>query len=200
MRTVQAVAWKEIQIYFSSPTAYIVAMIFLALASFFFVKDLSNPFPQASMSSFFQGATIILILLAPTLTMRLLAEEQKLGTIELLLTSPVRDWEVVVGKYLASFVFLMGTMSLTVYYVLLLQKNVGAYIYASHQSQKAYPYSWHTCRTDQTDQPIKACGKECNCHHLQKTLHRSVTSPAVSVWSASNRSERRISIVGSCGE
>ena len=41
MRTVQAVAWKEIQIYFSSPTAYIVAMIFLALASFFFVRGLS---------------------------------------------------------------------------------------------------------------------------------------------------------------
>jgi len=120
MRTVQAVAWKEIQIYFSSPTAYIVAMIFLALASFFFVRDLSNPFPQASMSSFFQGATIILILLAPTLTMRLLAEEQKLGTIELLLTSPVRDWEVVVGKYLASLVFLMGTIIPTVYYVILL--------------------------------------------------------------------------------
>jgi len=120
MRTVQAVAWKEIQIYFSSPTAYIVAMIFLALASFFFVRDLSNPFPQASMSSFFQGATIILILLAPTLTMRLMAEEQKLGTIELLLTSPVRDWEVVLGKYIASLVFLMGTIVLTLYFVVLL--------------------------------------------------------------------------------
>ena len=120
MRTVQAVAWKEIQIYFSSPTAYIVAMIFLAMASFFFVRDLSNPFPQASMSSFFQGATIILILLAPTLTMRLLAEEQKLGTIELLLTSPVRDWEVVLGKYIASLVFLLGTVVLTLYFVILL--------------------------------------------------------------------------------
>ena len=68
MRTVQAVAWKEIQIYFSSPTAYIVAMIFLALASFFFVRGLSDPVPQASMSGFFQGATIIFALLTPTLT------------------------------------------------------------------------------------------------------------------------------------
>ena len=120
MRRVQAVAWKEIQIYFSSPTAYIVGMIFVALTGFFFVRDLSNPFPEASLSSFFQGATIILILLAPTLTMRLLAEEQKLGTIELLLTAPVRDWEVVVGKYLASLAFLLATIALTVYYVLLL--------------------------------------------------------------------------------
>ena len=120
MRTVQAVAWKEIQIYFSSPTAYIVGLIFVALTGFFFIRQLSNPFPEASLSGFFQGATIILILLAPTLTMRLMAEEQKLGTIELLLTSPVRDWEVVVGKYLASLTFLLATVALTVYYVILL--------------------------------------------------------------------------------
>ena len=74
MRTVQAVAWKEIQIYFSSPTAYIVGMIFMALAGFFFVRDLGDPFPEASLSPFFQGATIILVLMGPILTMRLMAE------------------------------------------------------------------------------------------------------------------------------
>ena len=105
MRTVQAIAWKEIQVYFGSPMAYIVGLIFLAVTGFFFVLDLGSPFPEASLTNFYQGATIILILLAPALTMRLLAEEQKLGTIELLLTSPVRDWEVIIGKYLASLVF-----------------------------------------------------------------------------------------------
>lgn len=120
MRTIRAVAFKEIQIYFSSPVAYIVALIFMALSGFFFVRDLGNPFPEASLSNFFQGATFLLIPLAPALTMRLLAEEQKLGTIELLLTSPVRDWEVILGKYLASFVFLMFLLSLTSYYVILL--------------------------------------------------------------------------------
>jgi ABC-2 type transport system permease protein len=120
MRTVQAVAWKEIQVYFSSPTAYIVGMIFLGLTGFFFVRPLNDPFPEASLSPFFQGYTIILILLAPALTMRLLAEEQKLGTIELLLTSPVRDWEVVMGKYLASLVFLLGMVALTLYYPIML--------------------------------------------------------------------------------
>jgi len=120
MRTVQAVAWKEIQIYFSSPTAYIVGMIFLALAGFFFVRDLGDPFPEASLSSFFQGATLIVILIGPALTMRLMAEEQKLGTIELLLTAPVRDWEIVVGKYVASLVFYLATLALTLYYVILL--------------------------------------------------------------------------------
>ncbi len=120
MRTIRAVAFKEIQIYFSSPVAYIVALIFMALSGFFFVRDLGNPFPEASLSNFFQGATFLLIPLAPALTMRLLAEEQKLGPIELLLTSPVRDWEVILGKYLASFVFLMFLLSLTSYYVILL--------------------------------------------------------------------------------
>ena len=120
MRTVQAVAWKEIQIYFGSPTAYIVGLIFLALTGFFFAQDLGVAFPEASLSNFFQGATIILILMAPALTMRLLAEEQKMGTIELLLTAPVRDWEVVLGKYLASLVFLLATLLLTIYYTILL--------------------------------------------------------------------------------
>ena len=120
MLTVRAVALKEIQIYFSSPVAYIVALIFMALSGFFFVRDLGNPFPEASLSNFFQGSTFVLIPLAPALTMRLLAEEQKLGTIELLLTSPVRDWEVIIGKYLASLVFLLFLLALTSYYVILL--------------------------------------------------------------------------------
>ena len=125
MRTAQAVAWKEIQVYFSNPTAYIVGMMFLALSGFFFARDLNDPFPQASLVNFFDGATIILILIAPALTMRLMAEEQKLGTIELLLTSPVRDWEVIICKYVASFVFLIATVALTLYYTILL------YVFAS---------------------------------------------------------------------
>ncbi len=124
MRTVQAVAWKEIQVYFGTPIAYIVGMIFLALTGIFFaagvVPSENNPFPEATLGNFLQWSTIFLILLAPALTMRLLAEEQKLGTIELLLTSPVRDWEIIIGKYLASLVFLLVMLALTLYYPLLL--------------------------------------------------------------------------------
>jgi len=120
MRTTQAVAWKEIQVYFSNPTAYIVGMMFLALSGFFFARDLNDPFPQASLVNFFEGATIILILIAPVLTMRLMAEEQKLGTIELLLTSPVRDWEVIIGKYVASLVFFLVLVGLSFFYAILL--------------------------------------------------------------------------------
>ena len=120
MRTVQAVAWKEIQIYFLSPTAYIVGLIFLALTGFFFSRDLGDPFPEATLSPFFQGSIVIFILLAPALTMRLIAEESKLGTIELLLTSPVRDWEVVLGKYVASLVFFLALVAVSTFYAVLL--------------------------------------------------------------------------------
>ena len=120
MRTVQAVAWKEIQIYFLSPTAYIVGLIFLALTGFFFSRDLGDPFPEATLSPFFQGSIVIFILLAPALTMRLIAEESKLGTIELLLTSPVRDWEVVLGKYVASLVFFLALVAVSAFYAVLL--------------------------------------------------------------------------------
>lgn len=126
MRTSLAIAWKEIQAYFTSPIGYIVALVFLALTGVFFGVSISQDFPEASIESFIQPKDFpitfehILILLAPAMTMRLMAEEQKLGTIELLLTSPVRDWEVVLGKFLASLAFFVGTLALTLYYVVLL--------------------------------------------------------------------------------
>jgi ABC-2 type transport system permease protein len=120
MRNTLTVAWKEIRTYFASPMAYIVAMVFLALTGYFFAASISQPFPEATIRGFLGPSIFILILLAPVLTMRLFAEEQKLGTIELLLTAPVRDWEVVLGKFLASLAFFVGTIALTLYYVLLL--------------------------------------------------------------------------------
>ena len=132
MRTVRAVAWKEIQIFFLSPTAYIVGLIFLALTGFFFTIDLGDPFPEATLSPFFQWTVVIFILLAPTLTMRLIAEESKLGTIELLLTAPVRDWEIIIGKYLASLFFLLFLLSMTGFYVILL------FVFASPDSGPIY--------------------------------------------------------------
>lgn len=120
MRTVRAVAWKEMQIFFLSPTAYIIGLIFLALTGFFFTLDLGDPFPEATLSPFFQWTVVIFILLAPTLTMRMIAEEAKLGTIELLLTSPVRDWQIILGKYLASLTFFLFLLAMTGFYVILL--------------------------------------------------------------------------------
>jgi len=114
------IAWKETRSYFSSPTAYVVGAMFLVLTGVFFVFDITRPFAEASVRGYINWATLFIVFLAPLLTMRLLAEEQKLGTLELLLTSPVRDWEVVIGKYLASLVTLGVTLSFTLYYVLML--------------------------------------------------------------------------------
>ena len=114
------IAWKETRSYFSSPTAYVVGAMFLILTGVFFVFDMTRPFAEASVRGYINWATLFIVFLAPLLTMRLLAEEQKLGTLELLLTSPVRDWEVVIGKYLARLATLATTLAFTLFYVALL--------------------------------------------------------------------------------
>ncbi|MFN3974763.1 MAG: ABC transporter permease, partial [Dehalococcoidia bacterium] len=99
---------------------YVVGAVFLALTGYFFVSSISQPFAEATIRGWLLPATFFFVFWAPALTMRLFAEEQKLGTLELLLTAPVYDWEVVLGKFLASLVILVGTLSLTLYYVILL--------------------------------------------------------------------------------
>ena len=120
MRVSLAIAWREIQTYFTTPMGYIVALVYLALTGIFFGFSISGTFPEASTDEYIRNSSFILLLLAPAMTMRLMAEEQKLGTVELLLTAPVRDWEVVLGKFAASIVFFIVTIALTLYYVILL--------------------------------------------------------------------------------
>ena len=100
--------------------AYVVAAAFLAITGFFFVASVSDAFSEASIRGFLAGAAFFMIFLSPALTMRLLAEEQKLGTLELLFTSPLREGEVVLGKFLASFVILIAMFALSLFFVLLL--------------------------------------------------------------------------------
>ncbi|MBO9362284.1 MAG: ABC transporter permease subunit [Thermoflexus sp.] len=123
MRNVWAIARRELGTYFVSPIAYLVGAAFLVMMGFFFYTDvvftvLSRSEP--TMRYVFGVMTTILLFVAPVLTMRLLAEEQRLGTLELLLTAPVRDWEVVLGKYLAALVFYLGLLLATAVYPLLL--------------------------------------------------------------------------------
>ena len=120
MNNTLTIAWKETKAYFTTPTAYIVGAMFLVLTGIFFVFDMTRPFAEASVRSFVSWASLFIMFLAPLLTMRLLAEEQKLGTLELLLTAPVRDWEVVLGKYIASLITLLVVILFTFYYVILL--------------------------------------------------------------------------------
>jgi len=117
---------KELQAYFSSSVAYIILTIFLTLSGFFFYTDILN-FNIRNMGGgitlteglwlyFFQDIRFIFLLVIPLLTMRLFAEEVKLGTIELLFTYPIKDLEILTGKFLASLSLLLLLLTLTLSY------------------------------------------------------------------------------------
>ncbi|MFC1982141.1 ABC transporter permease [Chloroflexota bacterium] len=96
MRNTMTIALKEFKSYLSSPMAYVVTGIFLVLTGVFFSTS-SATFFETSIKGFL-STWWALLLLSSALTMRLLAEERKLGTLELLLTAPIRDTEVILGK------------------------------------------------------------------------------------------------------
>jgi len=112
---------KELKSYLSSPMAYIVTAMFLAISgTFFSVYLAATNYVDTSIKGFLNAAQILILLFAAVLTMRLVAEERKLGTWELLLTSPVRDSQIILGKFVGSFAVLAGMLLLTLYFPLLL--------------------------------------------------------------------------------
>jgi ABC-2 type transport system permease protein len=116
MRNAWIVAKRELYAYVTSPIAYGVAAAFLLLCGLFFVGGMAQ-FQDANLQSLFASLSIVLLFVAPLLTMRLLAREQDQGTIELLLTAPLRDWEVVLGKFMASYLFYLAMIAITGLYV-----------------------------------------------------------------------------------
>jgi ABC-2 type transport system permease protein len=127
MRNVWTVAKREFNMYFASPIAYAVAFGLLLIQGLFFYADFANsalfgspPDPTRSVSLF----VTLLLFFTPAITMRLLAEEQRTGTIELLLTAPVREWELVTGKWLAALGFVGLLIGLNATYALILSRFV----------------------------------------------------------------------------
>ena len=119
MRSALIIAGRELRACLASPLPYLVGAGMLVFLGYRFAAGLFSAM-EASLRSFFTHAGAILVFVAPLLTMRLLAEEQRSGTIELLLTSPVREREVVAGKFLAGLGMLMLLLTPTLYYVLAL--------------------------------------------------------------------------------
>lgn len=119
MRNVWAVANRELKSYFLSPLAYIVIALFLLLAGYLFALIL-NQGREASLRGLVQNISVLWLFLVPAISMRLLAEEQRSGTVELLLTNPVQEWEIVTGKFLASVMLLLVMLGLTLLYPLFL--------------------------------------------------------------------------------
>ena len=121
MKNVWTITWRELKTYFVSPIAYVVSALFLVAMGYLFALILVSS-REASLRALFSNMVFVLLIMAPALTMKSLAEEQRMGTIELLLTSPVHDWQVVLGKFLGSFIlFVVMLLAPTLYYVLILQ-------------------------------------------------------------------------------
>jgi len=119
MRNILAIAGKELALYFSSPWSYFITAIFLAVAGYGFGWS-SITYFESSIQGFLGWASFFMLFMGPALTMRLISEEEKLGTLELLLTAPVRDFEVALGKYAASVCMFGMMLLLTLYFPLLL--------------------------------------------------------------------------------
>lgn len=110
---------KELNSYFVSPMAYIFTMIFLIIAGYFFWVILLDT-RQAAMRDTFSVIGSVLLFVTPMLTMRLLAEERKAGTIELLYTSPLSSAQIVVGKFMAAWTIYTIMFAFTLSYPVIL--------------------------------------------------------------------------------
>jgi ABC-2 type transport system permease protein len=126
MHAIWTIAKRELGSFFDSLIAYILLILFLGFSGFFTWLFGSDIFfiGQASLQSFFNIAFWTLFFFIPALTMRLLAEEKKTGTIELLLTKAVTDREVVIGKFLSTLLLVAIALIFTLPYVVTLA-NIG---------------------------------------------------------------------------
>jgi ABC-2 type transport system permease protein len=131
MKNIWIIAKKELRTYFTSPIAYVVIAVFLILVGFFFYSIIwwfNNQSLQMAQNQYgyfqlninqmvyqplFNNMSIILLLILPLLTMRLFSEEKKIGTEELLYTSPVSVDQIILGKFVASLLVLMVMLGLT---------------------------------------------------------------------------------------
>ena len=115
MRNILVVAKREFSAYFTTPVAYVFLVIFLLLAGFFTFMVGQDFFSrnEASLGSFFLWHPWLYLFLVPAIAMRLWSEEARTGTLELLLTLPITTGQAVIGKFLASWAFLILCLILT---------------------------------------------------------------------------------------
>jgi len=112
MRNILAIIQKEFKSYFNSPVAYIFIITFLLFSNWLFFRTFFI-IGQAHMRPLFGILPWLFLILAPAITMRSWAEEKKMGTIEVLMTLPLKDHEVVLGKFFSSFFFMILAVALT---------------------------------------------------------------------------------------
>ncbi len=113
--TVAAIWRREVKTYFASPSAYIVLAVFLIITGWFFTLNLFKE-NLAHMRSIFDILPFLLVVFAPAIAMRLVSEERKTGTLELLVTMPVRDFDVIFGKFLSALTLYCVALVFTFFY------------------------------------------------------------------------------------
>jgi len=113
MRKAIVLARRELGSYFVSPMAYIVGAMFLLASGLWFFYDIFVPGHEASLRSLFESMAYIMVFAVPLLTMRLISDELQSGTIETLMTAPVTDAEVILGKFLGVMVFYLALLACT---------------------------------------------------------------------------------------
>ncbi len=120
MKNIWIIARKELKSFFDSLIAYILLVLFLGFCGFFTWIYGSDVFfiGQATLRPFFSIAYWTLFIFIPALTMRMIAEEKKTGTIELLLTKPITDWELVLGKFSGALILIAITLAFTLPYAI----------------------------------------------------------------------------------
>ena len=121
MKKIILICSKELGTFLPSPMAYIVSAIFIGLSGASFTTYLAqSSYSDTSIRGFLEAAQLLILLFSTLLTMRLISEERKLGTWELLLTAPVQDYEIVLGKFFSSLIILAGMLIMTLYFPVLL--------------------------------------------------------------------------------
>jgi ABC-2 type transport system permease protein len=128
MRNIWTIAKREYDIYFKSPIAYVVIFMVLLVLGIIFaivvrtsIDGAMQSVTSAPNASPITGNLVFLLVFSvPALTMRLISDENRMGTMELLLTAPVRDWELIVGKWLGAFLFLLTLIAITLIYPIVL--------------------------------------------------------------------------------
>ncbi len=129
MRNVWTIARREYKLFFISPIAYVVAVLFIFILGYSFYSGLLE---SIAYSVYYQAPppgpeivtgqmmVILLVFSMPAITMRSIAEEVRMNTMELMLTAPVKDWELIVGKWLGAFLYMLTLLAVTLIFPFIL--------------------------------------------------------------------------------
>ncbi len=119
--TILRIATRETASYFRSSIGWVAISLYLLLSGFWIAFAALRPGEPATLRAFFGVSQWILLIVAPAISMRLIADEKRTGTFEALITAPISDWQIVVGKYLGALAFFAAMLLPTLAYVGLLE-------------------------------------------------------------------------------